>query len=408
MSPCRLFRLPVLVGLLTWAAVGAVPSARLKRENNEDPELHLDPVGIIRRWGYPAEAHQVVTSDGYILTLHRIPYGRNGGPSGAGKPVAFVQHGLLGSSATFLANLPNETLSFILADNGYDVWLGNVRGDTYSRAHQTLNPDKDPAFWHFSWDEMAKYDLPAMVNYVLGVTGQAKLDYIAHSQGTLMAFAEFSQDLQFAQKIKKFFALGPVSTLGHITSPLKYFASLTGVAEWLFNVVGWNEFSPSDPYTEHLSELLCHRRKRQTGDVVCDNLINWVEGFSKTYTNETRIPVYLAHSPAGTSSRNIMHFGQGVSSGQMQMYDFGAKQNLAVYGQATAPLYHVEQMTVPTVLFSGGEDSLADPTDVASLAGKLKNLLAHYVLPDFNHLDFTYGLGAAEKVYPIILKMMAE
>ena len=62
-------------------------------------------------------------------------------------------------------------VAFRLAERGYDVWLGNYRGNTYSRAHISLNADVDAAFWEFTWDEMAKYDLPAELNYVLEKTG---------------------------------------------------------------------------------------------------------------------------------------------------------------------------------------------------------------------------------------------
>ncbi len=53
----------------------------------------------------------------------------------------------------------------------------------------------------FSWQEMAEYDIPAMVEYILDVTGNTELSYVGHSQGTLIAFAKFSSDIEFAKKV---------------------------------------------------------------------------------------------------------------------------------------------------------------------------------------------------------------
>lgn len=50
---------------------------------------------IIRKEGYPAEAHVVLTEDGYILTMHRI-VGKSGSPT------IFLQHGVLGCSMDWI------------------------------------------------------------------------------------------------------------------------------------------------------------------------------------------------------------------------------------------------------------------------------------------------------------------
>ena len=71
---------------------------------------------------------------------------------------------------------------------------------------------------------MAKFDLPTMVNFILKQTGQPSLYYAAHSQGSLIAFAELSRNKDLAKKIKAVFALAPVAYLGHMKSPLKYLA----------------------------------------------------------------------------------------------------------------------------------------------------------------------------------------
>ena len=101
---------------------------------------------MIKFFGYPVEEHHVTTQDGYILSLQRIPKGKKGVPPNGG--VVFMQHGLVSSSADYVMNLPDTSLGFILADLGYDVWLGNSRGNTYSNKHVNISTD-DPKFWAF-------------------------------------------------------------------------------------------------------------------------------------------------------------------------------------------------------------------------------------------------------------------
>lgn len=59
---------------------------------------------------------------------------------------------------------------------------------------------------------MIKYDQPAVIDYVLGVSGAESVAYVGHSQGTLTMFGLLSTQAKYNHLVKPFIALAPVST----------------------------------------------------------------------------------------------------------------------------------------------------------------------------------------------------
>ena len=69
-------------------------------------------------WGYQFEEHHVLTSDGYILGIHRVPGPKGEGPVKVAKPIALLAHGLLSSSSQWIFGPAYNSMGYALADEG--------------------------------------------------------------------------------------------------------------------------------------------------------------------------------------------------------------------------------------------------------------------------------------------------
>ena len=92
-------------------------------------------------------------------------------------------HGIQDSSDAWVAH-DLDSPAFILASQGYDVWLGNFRGNKYSKRHITYY-EGSAEFWNFGWEELSIFDIPAFTEYILqhSTSEVKKLAYIGHSMG---------------------------------------------------------------------------------------------------------------------------------------------------------------------------------------------------------------------------------
>ena len=107
---------------------------------------------MCRNKNYPYEKHEVLTDDGYYLTVFRIPAGKNQtikDAMPAHRPPILLLHGLMDSADSWIIVDDKNSLPLVLANHGYDVWIMNSRGTYYSKKHKYLHPEIDDEFFDF-------------------------------------------------------------------------------------------------------------------------------------------------------------------------------------------------------------------------------------------------------------------
>nr|XP_014682717.2 lipase member J isoform X1 [Equus asinus]XP_044610728.1 lipase member J isoform X1 [Equus asinus]XP_044610729.1 lipase member J isoform X1 [Equus asinus]XP_044610732.1 lipase member J isoform X1 [Equus asinus]XP_044610739.1 lipase member J isoform X1 [Equus asinus] len=388
--------------VLSFILIFGTTHGAFRYRRSVNPEANMNISQIISYWGYPDEEYDIVTEDGYILGLYRIPYGKtNNDNNSAQRLVVYLQHGLLTSAISWISNLPSNSLGFILADAGYDVWMGNSRGTTWSRKHLYLKTDSKE-FWAFSFDEMAKYDLPASIDFIVKQTGQEEIFYVGHSQGTTIGFITFSTMPKIAERIKIFFALAPVFSIKYSKSALIKMAYKLKSVIKAFS--GNKDFLANTSFNRFVGLELCSLK---IFDNICNDILFMMTGYDLKNLNMSRVDVYMSHNPAGTSVQNMLHWSQLFNSSHLKAFDWGSPVlNFLHFNQTTSPLYNVTKMNVSTAIWNGESDLLADPEDVKILLSKITNRIYHKSISYYNHIDFLFGLDVYHQVYHEIIDII--
>jgi len=421
------FRISVYITVIPGAfgryVLGVKPKPKPKLSEDE-LDLDRDFVELAESRGFTVQEHTVEISDGYLLTLHRIlpknykpEYQGNyealhQGPPLAGKSsekqayfkvpckgVVFFQHGFLQCSEVWLFRKSNEQiLPFLLSEQGYDCWFGNVRGNKYSLKHKTRSPLGD-SFWNFCIDDLAQKDVPEMLQYVLNSTGQEKLSYVGFSQGTAIAFAAFSRYPELAAKINVFVALGPAACVKELrnqlvaavsTSRPQFIFALFGKKALLDTAIFWRKVVPTQIFVKII-------------DTALDFLFGW-----KTANMDHKEKALMYYHLYSTSSvKCVVHWFQITHSGRFQMFD----DNIVVVNRShrykgyLLPKYDIRMIQCPISIFYGGRDTVPNH-DFFLQSFKGNEKVEFFELPSYEHLDFLYAKNAKKDVYDDVIRIV--
>lgn len=357
--------------------------------------------------GFQPETHKVTTSDGYILEVHRIPHGRSGQATSEDRPVVFVMHGLMSSSQSLIMLGPELSFAYNLADAGFDVWMGNARGNKNSRFHTTLNPDDEQQkylFFDFSFEEIGTKDLPAMIDYILEVTKRDKLHYIGHSQGGTVFLVMASMLPEYNQKLISAHLLAGVGYQDYFpNTELIQTATMADVIYGAALQMGAVELFPPGS-TEMLPGGLFEWPTLTNYCLGNVQLSYMCQLFGIRHIMPLLRNANAATDQPGAALKQIAHYGQNIRDKLFRRFHYGTEENLAKYGTAEPPLYDLSLITTFVTMHYTLSDDLLDERDVLAMVADIPKAIARQVArTSFLHGDFVAAADAKELVTDYII-----
>ena len=308
-----------------------------------------------------------------------------------GKPAVFIQHGYFDSADITVMNGPENSLAFYLANQGFDVWIGNARGNKFSRKHSTLNPDLNTTYWDFSFVERVEDD-KANIEYVRSATKQNKIGFIAHSEAAATMLTGLSQNSEwFKQRITVLITLGAVAKVDKMQSLLLRSLGITNIPISSIKLFGIHEFFYPNFMTKIWFSTICGYIPQ-----LCQFTSSTMSEGNTSVNDPASTRVYFGHYPAGISVKSLEHTLQCYQSGKFQYFDYGVEENRKKYQSDTPPEINLKTISGMKIgLFVGSYDLYGDEEDSKWLRDILGSNVVTYNTYDYGHITYFVGKDMA-------------
>ncbi len=311
----------------------------------------------------PDEVVEVTTDDGWKLALRHYA----GVDTAADGPPVLLVHGMWVNHYNWDYR-PEVSLVDYLSQEGFDVWVANLRGDPGTTA-----PSRSAEA--FTFDDHARYDLPALVAAVQRETGRDRIGWVGHSMGGMLLHA-------YVRDHPDDIAAGVV-----VSSP----AALS---------------SPARRYrvAARLDRALVGRRVRASRLATTLRLLGPHSPAFRELSNDGQISWPLAkglsrHAVVDLPRAFVRDATRWVESGEIQ----DSQGDAWVVGGAT-----------PLLALSGAGDKVIPAEDVAHACAVYDDCeyrllgVEQGFAADYGHADILLGADARAEVYPLIGDFLAE
>ncbi|OLP03670.1 hypothetical protein BVU76_03820 [Mycolicibacterium porcinum] len=326
--------------------------------------------------------HPFTTPDGVDLLLTRYKGGEKG-------PV-LVTHGLGVSSSIFTIDTIDTNLVEYLCANGYDVWVFDYRSSIDLPASATT----------YTGDDIAEYDYPAAVDYVLRHVKKARtVQVVAHCFGATTFMCAMLAGLQDVRAA----VCSQIAT--HIDAP------------WITRVKSGLRV-PHLLDTMGIDTMTARAKKDERWrEKVFDRALNfWPMGHERcTSATCHRITFLYALLYRHDQLNNLTH-----DEGLPEMFGVTATSALdhlatmvragKVVGADNSDRYmpHLRRLALPLTIVHGENNACYLPSSTEKTMAALTEangpgFYRRHLIPNHGHIDCIFGKTAAQDVYPYIL-----